>query len=172
MDWIPGVVVALIGIAGVLLSQRMSLKAAETARKEHRKIQASRRWDDQRLSAYADMVSETMILLEIVGRLGPHWEKDEAPPEDLLHKFEDQRDIISRAHMRAFMVASRPVRNALRRLWDRSVEVGKALDRPSDGSETADQMTARHSTELGVLIGKLQQAVAIELGIDDAVDPV
>jgi hypothetical protein len=171
MDWIPGVVVALIGVAGVLFSQWMSLRDAAAVRKEERRIQASRRWDDQRLSAYAEVIASTMILIEIIGKVAPFWERgdgDAAAP--LLQQFEDQRDTVSRAHAHAAMLASRPVRNSLRRLWVRTVEAGLSLDQASDGTEAGDHMAARQSQEIGDLMGEFRLAAATEFGIDDAVD--
>jgi hypothetical protein len=144
----------------------------ESVRQEEWKVDASRRWDAQRLSAYADVTATTLTMTRVLGDLAPYWERQDDPPPGLLEQFEDQREAVTHAHTLAVMLASRPVRVALRQLWSHTLKLGAALDLPPDGSETGDEMARRHSQEIGVWIGKFRLAVATELGVDDATDPV
>jgi hypothetical protein len=181
MDWVPGVIVALIGVAGVLIGQVISTRAADKAserdwlrresiREKEWKREERRRWDEQRLRAYADVSLATTKLIEVLGLAAPFWERTERLPTRLLQSWEEQREEVGRVHMVASMLASRPVRVELRRLWATTLKVGAALDSPSDGTESAAEMTHRLGNEIGAQIGEFRLTVANELGIDDGAE--
>jgi hypothetical protein len=171
-DSLLPVVTLLLGVAAGHISSEFAARRqwARTAEleMERSRREDARRWDADRVASYLAVKDESLKLMTALTALAPIWERDDEAPGDLMNAFEAQRDIVAEAHMRAKMLASATVRRALEPLWFKTLEVGKALDKPPEGTTTADELTQRLATEVGRLLGEFDNAVASELGTDVA----
>lgn len=173
MDWIPPALAVLGTLAAVFLGSVLNQRALDKAwkrdsdvRREDRLREDARRWDAERIDAYSSLWAASLALTTRLRDLTPYWDASEEPPREKMHAFESHRDIVAKAHSHAMLLGSSNVRATLQPLWLKTLEIGTALDHPSDGSISGDDLAIGLSRGLGQLLGELNTAVRDELGID------
>ncbi len=185
MEWLMSLATVIVGgLLGYFANQRATEKQRthdeklhtqqrlndEKVRVEEWQRADARRWDPERYAVYAQVWNESVSLISTLHALTPHWDDNEPPPPELLTAFEDQRDTVAAVHGRAMILASESVRTTLVPLWRTTLEVGNAMNQPSDSTEPGDDLVHRLGTEIGTLLGRFRAAAAEELGTDDALD--